>query len=143
MFCAAVISAPHFGQAERGTTRLYLGCGSACSGCRSGFSPTSSASLEDLLRLRTPLAFQHDRNAVDDDVEEAADQQAEDEDDRDPGRGYLLDDLRERGQTAAPSLKIGRYIAMTRPPTSTPRIAMISGSSKLLIASTAASTSAS
>ncbi len=46
-------------------------------------------------------------------------------------------------QTTAPSLKIGRYIAMTRPPTSTPRIAMISGSSSDDIASTALSTSAS
>ena len=42
-----------------------------------------------------------------------------------------------------PSLKIGRYIAITRPPTSTPRITMISGSSRLDIASTALSTSAS
>ena len=45
--------------------------------------------------------------------------------------------------TTAPSLKIGRYIAMTRPPTSTPRIAMISGSSRLDMLSTALSTSAS
>ena len=59
------------------------------------------------------------------------------------GRVVLVRLVGERGQTAAPSLKIGRYMAMTRPPTSTPRIAMMSGSSKLLIASTAASTSAS
>jgi hypothetical protein len=90
-----------------------------------------------------PLAFQHDRHAVDDDVEEAADQQTEQEYHRDERRGQFLEELRQRGQTTAPSLKIGRYMAMTRPPTSTPRIAMISGSSKLLIASTAASTSAS
>ena len=62
-----------------------------------------------------------------------------------PRRARRFRDIASRGahQTTAPSLKIGRYMAMTRPPTSTPRIAMISGSSKLLIASTAASTSAS
>ena len=46
-------------------------------------------------------------------------------------------------QMTAPILKIGRYIAMTRPPTSTPRMAMIIGSSRLLMLSTALSTSAS
>jgi len=43
-------------------------------------------------------------------------------------RGALLEDVEQR-QMTAPSLKMGRYIAMTRPPTSTPRMTMISGSS--------------
>ncbi len=89
-----------------------------------------------------PLALQHDRHAVDHHVQEAARRAA-------PARrtcamtsaGNLQRETRD--QTTAPSLKIGRYIAMTRPPTSTPRIAMISGSSKLDMASTALSTSAS
>src|SRR5690606_37242738 len=44
-------------------------------------------------------------------------------------------------QITEPILKIGRYMATTRPPTRTPRIAMIIGSSKLLRLSTALSTS--
>jgi hypothetical protein len=45
--------------------------------------------------------------------------------------------------TTEPSLKIGRYIATTRPPISTPRITMISGSIRLESDSTAWSTSSS
>ena len=44
-------------------------------------------------------------------------------------------------QTTWPSLKIGRYIATTRPPITTPRNTMISGSSRLDSAATASSTS--
>ncbi len=57
-------------------------------------------------------------------------------------RGVLLRS-RKADQIAAPNLKMGRYMAITMPPTNTPRMAMIAGSSRLLIASTAASTSAS
>lgn len=45
--------------------------------------------------------------------------------------------------TTAPSLKIGRYIAITNPPTITPSTAMIKGSNRLLKPSTRSSTSAS
>jgi hypothetical protein len=51
--------------------------------------------------------------------------------------------LAPRPQITAPILKIGRYMATTRPPTSTPRMAMIIGSSRLLRLSTALSTSSS
>ena len=56
---------------------------------------------------------------------------------------WFVEAARPVRQTTAPSLKIGRYIATTMPPTSTPRITMMSGSSRLDSASTAASTSAS
>ena len=88
MFCAAVIIAPHFGQAERGhdqvVGRLRL---SASAPAEVGLQPdmrVRAVSAQDLLRLRAPLALQHDRHAMDHDVEEAADQQAEDEDQADP-----------------------------------------------------------
>ena len=45
--------------------------------------------------------------------------------------------------TTAPILKIGKYIAITSPPTRTPSTAMINGSSRLLNPSTRLSTSAS
>ena len=115
----------------------------------------------ELGALRAPRELHHDREAVGDDVQEAADQ---------PGPASRGDEERRRGQVSKsstvraaqalsrhdaaprsgaagrhsragvrrpnPVLKIGRYIAMTRPPTSTPRIAMISGSSKLDMLST-------
>ncbi len=43
--------------------------------------------------------------------------------------------------TTEPSLKIGRYMAMTKPPISTPKITMISGSIRLDSEATASSTS--
>ena len=102
-----------------------------------------------LVALRAPGALHHDRNAIGDDVEEAADDEAEQPRDDEQRQGPDLEDLhavsarRAALQTTAPILKIGRYIAMTRPPTRTPRIAMISGSSKLDMLSTALSTSSS
>ena len=94
----------------------------------------------DFRALLAPFALQHHRQAVDDDVQETADDQAQHQ--------ARADEIRLRGreqfdQTTEPSLKIGRYMAMTRLPTSTPRIAMIKGSSRLDIESTALSTSAS
>ena len=83
----------------------------------------------EFVALPSPLPVEDDRRAMDDHVQEAADEQPQNEAGRD--------------HTTAPSLKIGRYIAITRPPTSTPRIAMISGSSRLDMLSTALSTSAS
>ena len=64
---------------------------------------------------------------------------------RDAARGGIpASGLPRKDQpTTLPSWKIGRYIAMTRPPTITPRITMMRGSSRLDIESTALSTSAS
>ena len=72
-------------------------------------------------------------------------QQAEQRRDHRKQRGVRRQQRHGRGldQITAPSLKIGRYIAMTRPPTSTPRIAMMSGSSSDERPSTAVSTSSS
>src|SRR5487761_693281 len=44
-------------------------------------------------------------------------------------------------QNALPRLKMGRYMATTSPPTSTPRITMMKGSMRLDMLSTALSTS--
>jgi len=87
--------------------------------------------------LRLPPALEHLRHAVDHDVEEAADAQA---DQGRAGGGKVLFDHRDR-QMTAPSLKIGRYIATTRPPMTTPRKTMMIGSSRLESAATASSTS--
>ncbi len=93
---------------------------------------------------RLPVTLEHDRQPVDDDVEEAADEQGQCEDAPGQQPGRRREDVDGIGdQMTAPSLKIGRYIATTMPPTSTPRMTMIIGSSRLDSASTAASTSAS
>ena len=56
----------------------------------------------------------------------------------------VSDRTRQRGHyTTEPSLKIGRYIAITRPPISTPRMTMISGSISDARPATASSTSSS
>ena len=110
--------------------------GRAFGGCR--------ASLE-LGRLRAPLPLQHERQAVDDDVQEAADGEPHEPGHRRKQGGIRREQGHGRGpgQITAPSLKIGRYIAMTRLPTSTPRMAMISGSRSDDRPSTAVSTSSS
>ena len=99
----------------------------------------------DVGRLRAPLPLQHERQAVDDDVQEAADGEPDESRHRRKQGGMCREQGHGRGpgQTTAPSLKIGRYIAMTRLPTSTPRMAMISGSSSEDRPSTAVSTSSS
>ena len=100
---------------------------------------------------------------MDDDVQEAADAQADDGATATTNTGSAsirrrlsdgrraLDATRRRashatvptarGQMTAPSLKIGRYIATTRPPMTTPRNTMMIGSSRLDSAATASSTS--
>ncbi len=55
----------------------------------------------------------------------------------------LLESVTPLRQTVPASLKIGRYSEMTMPPTMTPRITMINGSSRVLSVSTAFSTSSS
>ena len=97
---------------------------------------------EQLARLLAPFPVHHQRQAIDNDVQKTADDQ--------PDEGCADNDQKFRqlccsveNQITAPILKIGRYIAITSPPTSTPRIAMISGSSRLLRPSTALSTSSS
>ena len=50
---------------------------------------------------------------------------------------------RRHGYTAEPSLKMGRYIAITMPPISVPSTTMIIGSIRLASASTVSSTSCS
>src|SRR5690606_8756550 len=80
------------------------------------------------LAVAAPAAVQHLRQAVDHDVQEAADHEAEDEH---HGHEQTRVTAEQVDQITEPILKIGRYIATTRPPTSTPRIAMINGSSRL------------
>ena len=129
----------------------------------------------ELGALRAPIALEHLRQPVHDDVEKAADAQADEERD-DGGRQRVSQEYRHRsstqshvkktarrarrprsaahatgawrrargavgGQITAPSLKIGRYIATTRPPITTPRNTMMIGSSRLDSAVTASSTS--
>lgn len=61
------------------------------------------------------------------------------------GRGAASGGRRRHGrrQMVAAILKIGRYMAITMPPTMTPMMTMIIGSSRLLRASTALLTSSS
>jgi len=110
-----------------------------------GGGTPSFLSTRQLGGLRPPLPIEHERQAVDDDVEEAAARKPGEARDRREQGGILREQRhgRRSGQITAPSLKIGRYIAMTSPPTSTPRIAMMSGSSSEDRPSTAESTSSS
>ena len=92
----------------------------------------------------------HQRHAMDDDIQEAANHQPDDSPHqhgiRAAGRGY---ENRQHGkqsiihQTTEPSLKIGIYMAITSPPISTPSITMMRGSSSEDSAATSASTSSS
>ena len=100
--------------------------------------------LEILKRLRTPLTLHHDRQAINHDVEEAADQQAQQSSGQNKGQhvaGQIIH--QHHNQTTAPSWKIGRYMAMIKPPTSTPSTAMIIGSIRAVSPSTILSTSSS
>src|SRR5574341_449784 len=92
----------------------------------------------ELRALGAPLPLEHLRQAVNDDDEEAADDQAGEHRDGDEKRGIRVE---RSGQTAWPILKIGRYMAMTMPPMSVPSTTMIMGSIRLDSASTASSTS--
>ena len=117
-----------------------------CSGRRSRRRARQRRSGGRRIQFRAlcpPLPVQHDRQAMDDDIEKAADHQPKGNGQHHPGRRRELCQAGHGDQTTAPSLKIGRYMAMTRPPTSTPRMAMISGSSRLDMLSTALSTSSS
>ena len=67
MFCSAVIGALHAGQAERGVTMLN---GGSLSGLHAAGSASSRA-------FGAQLVVHHDRHAMDHDVEEAADEQAQ------------------------------------------------------------------
>ena len=60
-----------------------------------------------------------------------------------PGNGSQAARRVEKHQTTAPSLKMGRYMAMTMPPIRVPSTTMMIGSIRLDIASTASSTSCS
>ena len=125
------------GQPERGTIRLKGAVSVALA-----VDAAASLACEQGLALLAPFPLHHQRQAVDHHVQEAADQQA---DQAGKSRQQRQGGLQRAGldQMTAPILKIGRYIAMTRPPTSTPSMAMIIGSSRLLMLSTALSTSAS
>ena len=109
-----------------------------------------------LSTLRGPFAFHHKRQSVDHHIQERADTQPQHE--GEPRVGAALDQPVERfgakgwhgaggpgqcAQTASPSLKIGRYMAITMPPISVPSTTMIIGSIRDESASTASSTSAS
>ena len=84
-----------------------------------------------------PLALKHQGQAVHHDVEEAAHEQPQQR--QDPGREQQLQGL--AGQITAPSLKMGKYIAITMPPMSTPSTTMMKGSIKLASPLTISSTS--
>src|SRR5690606_15821828 len=109
---------------------------------------------EYLQAVALPLPFQAPGQAQDDDVEEAADQQAAACRQRIAERGSRVEERRSgpsrsgasaappgAGQIAAASLKIGRYMPTTIAPTMRPMKIMISGSSRLDSASTALLTS--
>ena len=94
--------------------------------------------------LQSPLTLEHFRQAPDHHIEEAADQQADHRGDDDEGQRIERSEFRSRAcQIAAPSWKMGRYIATTRPPTTTPSTTMMNGSIRLVRLSTMLSTSSS
>jgi len=93
---------------------------------------------QELARLRLPVALQHARQAVDHHVEETAhhrtDEQRREElhAERQPGHGAHM---------VWAILKMGRYMATTMPPMTTPRKTMMIGSSSWESEATASSTS--
>ena len=100
--------------------------------------------FEKFPTLLSPLVQDARRQAQDNDVEEAANQQAQyaGECDRYARRRCKFEHGAEYDQpTTAASLKIGRYMPITMLPTSTPIITMMNGSSRLASASTALLTS--
>src|SRR4029077_10512216 len=135
---------------------------------RSGGQRGTRRVAAELSALLAPRAIEHHRQSIDHDVQEAAHGQTQHQAGADEhgGRGceqldyctagvdflmktprgarrFRIPEPKSARQTTDPSLKIGRYMAITRLPTSTPRITMIMGSSRLDMASTALSTSAS
>src|SRR5690606_16463102 len=99
---------------------------------------------EHLQAVALPLPLQPPGQAQDDDVEEAADQQAQACRHRIADFGVLVEECHlaaRHRQIAAASLKIGRYMPTTMAPTMPPMKIMISGSSRLDSASTALLTS--
>src|SRR5690606_13286284 len=99
---------------------------------------------QELPAVALPLPLQPFRQAQDDDVQKAAQRQPEGGGRRGAQRRVLLEEGQPVGQpTTAASLKIGRYMATTLPPTITPMNTMIRGSIRLLNASTALLTSCS
>ena len=147
---------PQLGQRERGRDRLSAGraCKRVGNGLRSlaeGRGRRAVAAADALPGLgvaelvlghvEPPLALQHLRQAVSDDIQKAADAQPEQ-----GQRERREPELRRRhagAQTTAPSLKIGRYIDTTMPPISTPRMTMMNGSIRLDRPLTISSTSSS
>ena len=90
------------------------------------------------------FALHHFWQTMDHDIEKTADQEAKQAGYRsakDISRCCEQDGIGH--YTTCPNLKIGRYIAITKPPISTPKTTMMSGSIRLDIASTASSTSCS
>ena len=67
MFCSAVIGALQLGQAERGTMRLNVGDGGAA----------SVVGIRQRRAFGAQLVVHHHRHAIDHDIQEAADQQAQ------------------------------------------------------------------
>src|SRR5690242_20550180 len=103
---------------------------------------------EQLARLHAPVVLEPARQAQDDDVEEAPDEKAEQPGQRGQLSGFscpckIGHALCGDQPTTAASLKIGRYMPMTMPPTSTPMMTMMNGSRRLDSASTALLTSCS
>src|SRR5882724_12141674 len=106
--------------------------------------------FEQLAALFVPGMYQPCGQAQDDDIEKTADHKAKQSGERGEGARVAdqihhvrLDLGRGNQPTTAASLKIGRYMPTTRPPTIVPMITMMNGSSRLASASTALLTSCS
>ena len=130
MFSYQAIAWPHDGQRERGADSVSA-------------RRRLVGDAEQLGALLLPAALQHQRQAVDDDVQEAADAQPEQGQDERATAGPPATAAITAAQTTWPSLKIGRYIETTMPPISVPRMTMMNGSIRLDRPLTASSTSSS
>lgn len=132
IFSSAVIMCPHFGQRERGVTRLNGLLSLSAVGlpsislhwCFHSRSIITGKRWMTTLR-KLPSISPNKKQAV-------------------INTAWLLARISAicmRDYTTSPSLKIGRYIATTMPPMRPPSTTMIMGSMRLLSASTASSTS--
>jgi hypothetical protein len=96
--------------------------------------------LQQFPGLCSPVLLEHFGQAPYQDIDKAARQQAEDQGADDKSVWMAVKKL-NHAQITWPNLKIGKYMAITSPPTMTPSTTMIAGSINAVRLSTRVSTS--
>ena len=103
-------------------------------------APGRLGQAQYVARLGLPVPFKHLGQAPRQHIDKAAHQQAENQGAGDKRVGVMAQQF-NHAQITWPRLKIGKYMAMTSPPTMTPSTTMMIGSSNVVRWSTCVSTS--